>query len=147
MIVFSCKKDKNKPLITLKGDVNFELGYLSTTPDPGTTANDEEDGNISSKINSDWSTKVNVNKLGDYVVTYTVSDKKGNEAQATRKVKVRYFVANFIGGYFTTLEIDGVSSSVSKIEAGENNNQFYITPFLSSSITLKVDISGIWRSV
>ena len=102
MIVFSCKKDKNKPLITLKGDVNFELGYLSTTPDPGTTANDEEDGNISSKINSDWSTKVNVNKLGDYVVTYTVCDKKGNEALATRKVKVRYFAANFIRGYFTT---------------------------------------------
>lgn len=147
ILSFSCMKDKNKPFIILNGDVNFELAYGSATPDPGATANDEEDGNISNKIKSDWSSKVNVNKLGDYVVTYTVSDQKGNEAIATRKVRVRYFSSNFIGDYHTSLEISGgaaPSSFISKIEAGENNKQFYITPFLHSSIKLQVEISGLY---
>lgn len=56
--------------------------------DPGATAHDEEDGDITDKIN----TTINVNEeqLGTYTVSYSVEDAAGNSANATRTVDVIY---------------------------------------------------------
>ena len=59
-------------------------GYKFT--DPGVSANDNCDGDISSKIVT--SGAVDTSKLGTYTLTYSVIDNKNNKADITRNVKV-----------------------------------------------------------
>jgi hypothetical protein len=76
------------PIITLVGDdpVTIEVG--TTYTDAGATATDSTDGDISANISID-ATAVNVNTVGNYTVTYNVSDAAGNAAiQVTRTVNV-----------------------------------------------------------
>ena len=79
--------DTTAPVITLVGDsqVNLEVG--STYTDAGATASDNYDGDISSQIVV--VNNVDVNTLGSYTVTYSVSDSSSNAASAvTRTVNV-----------------------------------------------------------
>lgn len=148
MLIFSsCLKDKTEPVITLNGDAYMEIAYGSTTSDPGAKATDEKDGDLTANIKSDWNTKVDINKTGEYTVNYTVSDKKGNEATATRKVKVKLNASSYYGEYNTTYTIVGGGTSsnfTSTISPGANDNQFVIFPFFVSNIYLKVNVSGLF---
>jgi peptidoglycan/xylan/chitin deacetylase (PgdA/CDA1 family) len=79
--------DITKPVITLVGDasVNVEVGLPYT--DAGATASDDRDGVITANIVVTGS--VNTAALGDYTLTYNVSDAAGNPADAvTRTVHV-----------------------------------------------------------
>ena len=79
--------DTTVPVITLIGDsqVNIEVG--STYTDAGATASDNYDGDISSQITV--VNNVDVNTLGSYTVTYSVSDSSSNAATVvTRTVNV-----------------------------------------------------------
>ena len=79
--------DTTAPVITLTGDsqVNLEVG--STYTDAGATASDNYDGDISSQIVV--VNNVDVNTLGSYTVTYSVSDSSSNAASVvTRTVNV-----------------------------------------------------------
>jgi lysophospholipase L1-like esterase len=79
--------DTTAPVIALVGDATISIEAGSTYTDQGATANDDIDGDITSKIvivNS-----VNTSVPGTYSVTYNVLDKAGNSAaQATRTVIV-----------------------------------------------------------
>ena len=77
--------DVTPPVITTGGDVTVEVH----TPyvDAGATAQDNVDGDISSNISVDTAL-VNTDVLGDYTVTYSVSDSAGNTATATITVHV-----------------------------------------------------------
>lgn len=78
--------DSEIPKLTLKGKSEISI-YLGTKyNDPGISAIDNYDGDITDKIQVD--NKVNTNELGDYVVNYKVSDSSGNEASTQRSVKV-----------------------------------------------------------
>jgi hypothetical protein len=81
-------KDTIKPVITLKGK-NPDTVMLNSAAytDPGATALDNKDGDISSKIQPTGT--VDVTKAGTYTITYTVSDAALNSATATRKVVVK----------------------------------------------------------
>lgn len=70
--------DTTTPVITLIGDsqVNVEVG--STYTDAGATATDNYDGDLSSQIVV--VNNVNVNTVGSYTVTYSVSDSSNNAA-------------------------------------------------------------------
>ena len=76
----------NAPLITLLGDNPLALNIGDTFTDPGATAIDNEDGDISASIltNSDVDTSV----AATYTVTYTVTDSDGNTAFISRSVVV-----------------------------------------------------------
>jgi formylglycine-generating enzyme required for sulfatase activity len=78
--------DTLSPELQLLGDAN--ITQLLDTPwvDPGVEAQDERDGNITADIVVSGS--VDVNTTGTYTLTYTVSDAAGNEANATRIVRV-----------------------------------------------------------
>ena len=78
--------DTTIPTITLiGGEVNLQVGGAFI--DPGATANDNYDGDISADIVV--SGTVNVNAVGSYVLTYNVSDSSGNAATpVTRTVIV-----------------------------------------------------------
>jgi hypothetical protein len=80
--------DTTKPVISLVGSaaMNVEVGTSFT--DPGATAQDNYDGNITSRIVV--TSNVNPGVVGDYTVTYNVSDAAGNAAApVTRTVSVR----------------------------------------------------------
>jgi hypothetical protein len=78
--------DDIKPVITLKGSNPMKIQVNTQYVEPGATAQDNVDGDISSKIQITGS--VNVSKVGTYTRTYTVSDNAGNTATKTRTVNV-----------------------------------------------------------
>lgn len=79
--------DTTKPVITLVGNSTITIGIRTPYADPGATAYDNYDGDITSKIVTN--STVNTNAGGTYTVTYDVSDSSGNKAdEVTRTVKV-----------------------------------------------------------
>jgi hypothetical protein len=86
----SCKKNKdtNAPVITILGDNPLTVPLGQTFVDPGATAWDQEDGDITNKITI--TNDVNINVEGyNYHVYYNVQDDAGNKAtEAVRTVYV-----------------------------------------------------------
>jgi len=88
---FSCKKEKTKdttaPVITILGDNPYIVGAGTTYVDPGATAYDETDGDITSNIVV--ISNVNTADTGYYHVKYNISDIAGNAAnEKDRTVRV-----------------------------------------------------------
>jgi hypothetical protein len=80
--------DTTPPVITLLGSNPFTLNQGATYTEPGATATDNVDGNLTSSIVINASA-VNTAVPGDYPVTYNVTDVAGNAAtQVTRTVHV-----------------------------------------------------------
>ena len=79
--------DTTKPVITLLGSTSVTIEIHSTYTDAGATAFDNYDGNLTSSIVTVNS--VNKDVVGDYTVTYDVTDANGNSAtQVVRTVHV-----------------------------------------------------------
>ena len=80
--------DTTLPVITLLGSNPITVGQGTTYMDPGATASDNVDGDLTSSIVINTSA-VNTAVPGNYPVTYNVSDVAGNAAtQVTRTVNV-----------------------------------------------------------
>ena len=80
--------DAGAPVITLLGEPTINIVVGGTFTDPGATAEDDIDGDISDNIVVGGDA-VDVNTAGTYVITYNVSDAAGNAAtQRTRTVIV-----------------------------------------------------------
>jgi len=95
----SCKEvDDLPPILTLKGDTLISHPLNTEYIDPGATATDETDGNLTDKIYIE--NTVNENLIGNYKVTYKVVDEAGNEAApVSRTVKVINQGWPFMGTY------------------------------------------------
>ena len=78
--------DDEAPVITLKGDNPMIVKQGDPYVEPGATAQDNFDGDVSDKI--EISGDVDTSTIGTYTVTYTVSDSVGNVATAERTVNV-----------------------------------------------------------
>ncbi len=79
--------DTEKPVITLKGGNELTINVDEEFKDPGATATDNKDGDLTDKIVV--SGTVDSKTAGTYTITYTVKDSAGNEASVTRKVIVK----------------------------------------------------------
>ena len=80
--------DTTAPEITLIGASPVEVDQGATFTDPGATASDAVDGVLSARIAVGGDT-VDTDTLGDYTITYDVSDAAGNAADTvTRIVRV-----------------------------------------------------------
>ena len=79
--------DTIKPKINLSGDNTMTLNYDQKYNEPGFTAIDNYDGDITSLVKV--SNKVNKNKPGTYKITYSVSDSSNNKTRITREVIVK----------------------------------------------------------
>ncbi|MBL7923904.1 MAG: DUF5011 domain-containing protein, partial [Bacteroidia bacterium] len=87
----------------------FQLEMLDTYNDPGATAEDNEDGDISSSISVDDS-EVENRIPGSYEVYYSVSDAAGNSGDATREVVV-YASTNALAKVYTVKDTCGSGAS------------------------------------
>ncbi len=79
--------DTTPPVITLLGDDSMSVNQDGAYTDPGATANDVIDGDITDNIVVTGAVDTSV--FGSYVVSYNVSDSAGNAAEeVTRTVSV-----------------------------------------------------------
>jgi hypothetical protein len=80
--------DTTVPDITLNGDASMTVQHGVSFADPGATADDSHEGDISTNIAVTGDT-VNVSTAGTYTLKYNVSDTAGNQAvEVTRTVVV-----------------------------------------------------------
>lgn len=77
------REDKTAPVITLKGDETLYLTSSDTYTDPGYTANDNCDGDITSKVEVNGVVDSNI---GKHIITYKVSDSTGNTTTVSRTI-------------------------------------------------------------
>ena len=104
------------------------LELNSAYVEPGFTAADEEDGNLTAQVQV--SGTVNKDSVGIYLITYTVTDSEGLTDQVVRKVDVRNSL-NFLNGNYDVIT-ENFSDSTSfnwqtTISASVNtNNRFSI---------------------
>lgn len=78
--------DTTPPVITILGDTTITIEQYEIYIDPGATAIDNVDGDITSNINT--TSDVDTDIIGSYSVVYEVSDSAGNTAMAIRSVIV-----------------------------------------------------------
>lgn len=75
------------PSITLSGEKNMTLTAGNRFKDPGYTASDNVDGDLTEQV--EVSGSVDIYRAGTYEITYTVRDSYGNETSAVRNVRVK----------------------------------------------------------
>lgn len=80
--------DVTPPVIQLTGGTPVELAYGQPFAEPGWTATDNADGNLTATVVVDG--QVNVLLPGDQQLSYTVVDQSGNRTQVVRVVRVSY---------------------------------------------------------
>ena len=102
-------RDIVAPVIYLNGYAATYVPLGSGYSDPGYTAVDDADGDITSSVVRTGS--VDAGTLGTYTVNYAVTDKAGNTATATRVVKVFVETADSPDRVYLTFD-DGPSSEV-----------------------------------
>ncbi len=94
--MFSCKKkDKEGPVVTLKGDAVITVILNTSYTDPGADAFDNNDGTVAIDITGE----VNTDFAGVYSIVYSAYDKAGNQGEAVRTVIVKNESENFTGNY------------------------------------------------
>ena len=83
---FQIQPDEASPELELFGGADIPHKRDEPWAEPGYGASDVRDGNLTSSVTQ--SGTVDVNTTGTYTLVYTVSDAAGNEANATRTVRV-----------------------------------------------------------
>jgi hypothetical protein len=103
--------DKRGPVITLNGAATINLTVGDSFTDPGATAADNVDGDVSANIVVGGDA-VDTNTEGTYVITYNVSDAAGNAAaEVTRTVIVNAVeVVPFDDGLLTNGDFEAGAS-------------------------------------
>lgn len=81
------KQDK-APVITLKGDAEMKLLRGEPYTEPGYTATDEEDGNLTAGVVVTGADAVDTNTVGTYEITYSVTDSRPQTTTVVRRVSV-----------------------------------------------------------
>ncbi|TLM75623.1 DUF5011 domain-containing protein [Microbulbifer harenosus] len=78
--------ENNAPTIQLNGEASMEVEQDAAFSDPGATASDEEDGDLTATVQV--AGEVNTAIVGSYTLTYSVVDSAGADASITRSVTV-----------------------------------------------------------
>ena len=78
--------DDVKPVLKLKGANPYTVQYGSAYKDPGYSATDNYDGNITDRVRVNGD--VNTKQMGKYTLYYSVSDSSENTATVTRSINV-----------------------------------------------------------
>ncbi|MCB9232354.1 MAG: DUF5011 domain-containing protein [Bacteroidia bacterium] len=142
-VVFSgCKKDKTAPVVTLKGDSTVEIALNGTYQEPGYTATDDEDGDLTGDVTVTGS--VDKTNIGTYTLTYTVTDEAGNTGSVSRTVIVKIMQENWVGSFAVGDDCGGLIfiSSTQSVSAGASAVDLSFSSIFTTGGTLVGTISG-----
>lgn len=106
------KKDVNAPIITLKGGENYYVTQNGKYKDPGYTAEDECEGDLTSRVTVKGT--VNTKEVGTYELEYSVEDSMKNKAVVKRTIYVTKEIATsdpIKGTIYLTFD-DGPSATI-----------------------------------
>ncbi|MBI4945094.1 MAG: DUF5011 domain-containing protein [Bacteroidetes bacterium] len=104
IVMSGCKKDDTTPpVITLIGDASVTSVLNATYTDPGATAEDDKDGDLTLSIISSGWVASDKDLAGTYIITYSVTDAAGNTGTATRTVIVKNDADAMTGTYSCTI--------------------------------------------
>ncbi len=81
-VVVNTPPDTTAPSITLTGSSTINLTVGDTFTDPGATARDDVDGNLTSSITT--SGAISTSNTGTFTISYSVSDAAGNSASSSK---------------------------------------------------------------
>lgn len=137
--------DTESPIIKLKGTTNMSISLNSEFKEPGYTATDNCDGNITDKVTVTGT--VDTTKPATYTITYEVTDSKSNTTTLTRKVNVVESLdeSNENGIIYLTFD-DGpgtyTNSILDTLDKYNIKATFFVTNAGSDSIILREYQSG-----
>lgn len=126
-------KDVIAPTITLKGSKNTSINKGKDYSDPGFTAVDDVDGDLTDKVSIEGT--VDGKTYGTYTLTYRVSDSSGNKREVKRTVKVADISAPVI-------KLKGAVNSYIKVGTTYNDPGFTASDNMDGDMTDKVSVSG-----
>ena len=121
--------DATPPVITISGDANVNHEQGTIYSDPGATATDNVDGDLSVEVSGSVDDAV----AGTYTITYSATDQAGNSSSATRTVQVQDTISPVI-------TLNGEASIT--IEQGTVYSDLGATATDSIDGTLDVSVSG-----
>lgn len=147
---YGCKdKDKFAPKLYLTGETEIVTELSQPFKEPGITAEDNNDGDLTSKIvighniPKRWSSVAGdslTSKTSDnepYTINYSVTDGAGNQKSATRKVWVRNYAYPYAIKYILSRK-KVTESTVSTDSVGCQYAKYYYRR-VEPKITLKAD--------
>ena len=104
-VIVSAAADTTPPVISLLGSSTINLTVGDTFTDPGATATDEVDGDLTSSITTSGS--VDTSTAGTYIISYNVSDAAGNAATQVERTIIVSVVssADFDGPSFGSITV------------------------------------------
>jgi hypothetical protein len=145
--MFSCYKDHKlgdqvPPIITLIGERKLEHPLGQPYIDPGATAFDEKDGDLTDSIIT--VSNVDPNQLGEYTVTYNVFDLDSNSAvEVIRDVEV-VFSAFSLEGDWSVVHDCAVTSGVADNQtiSVESASEFILEGFISIFGAVNFDLEA-----
>ena len=149
--------DKTPPVILLNGNWTDSLLLNMSYTDPGATASDDKDGNISSKIIRTGS--IDSSKVGVYQLCYNVSDLAGNAAQQVCRniIVFKNTGINSIQNQLTFAIYPNPSAGVFDLQLIQNKEKaFYTLTDVSGKIymqkwmtqaTEKIDVTTLAKGV
>jgi PKD repeat protein len=115
--------DDEAPVITLIGEASKEIKIGESFTDPGASANDNVDGDITANIVVTGT--VNNMNPGEYVLAYNVSDAAGNAAtEVKRTVKVTFDDGLLTNGDFQAGATGWIGNGLDVREDGGNKFSF-----------------------
>lgn len=123
--------DTVRPVINILGDNPVTVPIYSQYVDAGATAEDNYDGNLTSAVIV--SSNVNTSIVGNYAVTYSVSDSSGNLTEAGRTVNV---VAVDPSVVIDTVPVYGQSGRLYGHTVGVDPANYSILGF--------IQVEGVW---
>ncbi len=139
--------DTTAPVLTLLGANPLTIQQNQVFTDPGATAVDDRDGNITSRIIITGS--VNTAVLGDTVLTYTVADIAGNSSTAQRTVSVIVVpdttppVITLLGS--SSVSVTAGSSFTDPGATAVDNRDGNITSRILITGSVNVNVSGVYQ--
>ena len=126
-------KDVIAPVITLNQGKSISINIGKDFADPGFTAADECDGDLTSKV--EVTGTVDGHKYGTYQLTYYVKDSSGNETTVKRAVKVADISAPVI-------TLHGEKSCYIKVGTQYSDPGFAAHDNIDGDMTTKVSVTG-----
>ena len=134
------------PNITLLGATNIYLVLNSPWNDPGFTAFDAEDGDLTNQVIVTGTVNNNFSSL--YTITYQVTDSKGDKTTVTRKINVFNSLQSLAGNYRCTTIVQGGSTYIwntqTTIGPSPYKNNFLVLSRISQcyGVSLDLEVNG-----